>query len=172
MDTRLGTAMDVALASQYSHDIFWVLIRHGADVNTGGKYGTPMHRAAHHNDYSTAQLLIQHNADVNALGRTDHTALSTAASYGHLEIIRLLLGNKADANAQGGNALFAAAKYKWSHRLLITRGADVNATDLEKTPTSLENTPKGVTALYAAAAGGHDEITSLLIDHGADQDAR
>ncbi|KAJ6517615.1 hypothetical protein DFH09DRAFT_1332314 [Mycena vulgaris] len=165
MDMTYGTAMDVALASQYSHDIFWVLIEHGADVNTGGEHGTPMHRATHHNDYILARFLIQHNANVHALGGTGHTALYTAASLGHLEIIRLLVENGADTNAKGGIALIAAARngHYEAVRLLIAHGAEVN-------PTGLEN--RGVTALHVAAAGGHDEIARFLMEHGADKEAR
>ncbi|KAJ6517624.1 hypothetical protein DFH09DRAFT_1098924 [Mycena vulgaris] len=165
MDMTYGTAMDVALASQYSHDIFWVLIEHGADVNTGGEHGTPMHRAIHHNDYILARFLIQHNANVHALGGTGHTALYTAASLGHLEIIRLLVENGANTNAKGGIALIAAARngHYEAVRLLIAHGAEVN-------PTGLEN--RGVTALHVAAAGGHDEIARFLIEHGADKEAR
>jgi ankyrin repeat protein len=167
-DTTSGKAMDVALASRYSHGIFRLLIEHGADANSAGENGTPLHRAAHHNDYSLCLFLIEHSADVHSLGGTGHTALYTAASCGHREIIRLLLSSSANINAKGGlhgTALIAAAinGHRETVRFLLAHGADVNATGLGS---------RGVTALYAATAGGHDQIGRLLIKHGADENGR
>jgi len=85
-----------------------------------------------------------------------------ASSQGDTEQVTKLLDDGMDVNAEmpiiGTQALMLAA---WNNhmetvRLLLDRGADVNAKDIT-----------GWTALHAAAFGGHTEILQFLLERGA-----
>lgn len=86
------------------------------------------------------------------------TPLYYAALLGSSTITRLLLGQRADVNAQGGNygnALQAASAkgHKAVVKLLIEAGADVNASG-----------GQFGNALQAASAEGYEQIASILLD--------
>ncbi|KAJ6588433.1 ankyrin repeat-containing domain protein [Mycena capillaripes] len=88
--------------------------------------------------------------------------LYVAASLGFLEMARLLLGNGADANVQGGvfgTALQAAAVggHEALIRLFIEHGAHIN------TKTGFWGT-----ALQAASVYGHETTVRILLENGAD----
>ncbi|KAL7909988.1 ankyrin repeat-containing domain protein [Trichoderma velutinum] len=152
----------------------------GADPNAqDAKCETALHKACGHHKLTcsptcvqTAQLLIDHGADVNIVGESHGTALQIAARKGCLDMAKLLLENGADMNTPGskyGNALQAVC---YSHKglntkaemiqLLVDHGADVNAKG-------------GVygTALQAAACRSREGIKSMqmLLKLGADVNA-
>jgi ankyrin repeat protein len=108
---------------------------------------------------STSDSLI--TTLVNALDSDGRAPLSSAAGYGHLEMVRLLLAKGADVN-QGagfhGCALQEASAqgYKEVVELLLASGADTNAKN--GTHTS---------ALKAASARGHVQVVMLLLNEGA-----
>jgi Ankyrin repeats (3 copies) len=61
-----------------------ILIRHGADVNAGNKFGcTGLMYAGKNGHGPIADMLIGHGADVNAKDSYDNTALMFAARGGH-----------------------------------------------------------------------------------------
>jgi ankyrin repeat protein len=137
------------------------LLASGADVNAEcGLYGSALRAAAQGGHTETVQLLIENGADVNAQGEHG-SALRAAAEGGHTETVQLLAENGADVNAQGehGNP-HVAGLVLWCITVMqfqVDKGADVN--------------PRGrcpVSAVQAAAAGGHMEIVQLLVDSGAD----
>ena len=101
--------------------------------------------AALANDLEGACENLRRGADVDAQGNMRQyrrTALMIAAGGGFSELAKLLHANGANVNVQGGNHLF-----NW------------------------ENTP-GWAALHYAAAAGHSELVSWLLDSGADKDAQ
>ncbi|KIM99775.1 hypothetical protein OIDMADRAFT_126174, partial [Oidiodendron maius Zn] len=82
-----------------------LLVDAGADVNSGPvknsfHAATPLQYAAMQGDLEMAQFLISKGANVNAEGPLsgDGTALETAARYGRLDMVRLLLK---EVNIQG-----------------------------------------------------------------------
>lgn len=158
-------------------DIANLLLDHHADINARDKDGkTPLIRAADAGHIEIATLLVNRGADANVPDNTGRTALSAAAQQGSLDLVSLLLDHKADPKR--GSPLFFAVYGQTDRpdivRLLILRGADVNAGNgpigpASKNParrTALEwmsETPLGL-----AIDGHRRESAKLLIDAGAD----
>lgn len=68
---------------------------HATDAD---KY-TPLHRAAYENHIEMAELLIQHNANINAQTEFGWTPLHSACKWNHPDMVALLLQHDADVNA-------------------------------------------------------------------------
>ena len=101
------------------------------------------------------------NATCQHRGLRDCTLLMIATSYGHKQLVEMLLKRGAEADAQnsnGGTALMAAAQYGHEQvaEMLIQHGAEVNLQSSE-----------GWTALASAAASGHLPIVLRLLRAGA-----
>ena len=73
----------------------------GADVNVKGDGGrTPLHEAAFNRHKEVVELLIDKDADVNAMDELEGlTPLHFAAVFGQKEIAELLIAKGADVNA-------------------------------------------------------------------------
>ena len=107
------------------------------------------------------------------------TPLLRAALCGDLTVVRLLLAHKADPQIptfDHTTPLMVAAGVGWAEgmmreyseqqtldlvKLLIDRGADVNAAN-----------DHGITALHGAAYKGANKTVQLLVDHGANLEAK
>ena len=83
------------ISSQFGKDaVIDMLCERGADPNRlCGYHGlTPLMYATQRNLVSTTRLLIRHTADVNVVGGRDKgTALHLACSFGHVEVLHVLL---------------------------------------------------------------------------------
>lgn len=176
-----GYPLQAACRNAESYEEVELLLDRGADVNAkGGKYGYALQAACQHEDAwklhssgskSTIKLLIARGADINAEGGEFGTALQAACATfdSQAMVMKLLLEEGADASIQGGkygNALVAACRYGNLNmvELLLGSGADVN------TATG----GKYGNPLHAAAMGdsGGTEVLTLLLDHGAEVNAR
>lgn len=117
-------------------------------------------------DLDEIRLLIAKGADVNANNKYGLTPLFVASFTGHTEIVKLLLGSKADVNradtSYGETPLSMASECGHTEvvKLLLTAHADVNAAN-----------KKGTTALLKACTEGHGEIVRLLLQSKADVNA-
>ena len=92
----------------------------------------PLYHVSLGGEEKIAQVLIQHNANVNAEGGHYGNALQAASLWGREAIVRLLVDNHANVNAEGGyygNALQAASQggHEAIVRLLVENHANVNA---------------------------------------------
>ncbi|KAF3386635.1 Ankyrin repeat domain-containing protein 50 [Penicillium rolfsii] len=120
------TTQYTARLEQFS-GIVQLLLDKGADFDTqGGEYSTVPQVAI-----EKEQVLFKRGTDIDVQG--GQFALQAAAFRGHVEIVRLLLDQGTEVNAQGGQsggtALWAAASRGHTEivQLLLDHGADINA---------------------------------------------
>lgn len=156
------------------HDTAKVLIEHGALVNVEALEWTPLSVAVTCGDLQIVRLLVDSGADLEATAPdSDETALVIAVVDGQgqtgLEIVRFLLDRGAMCEPGIGTelsdpVLFIAVARRWFEviEMLLDRGADINR-------TSLLN---GITVLHDAAANVDLTLCRLLLERGADPNAR
>lgn len=119
-----------------------------------------------------AQHLQESPASVNAYEADGYTALHLAAYFRHVDIARMLLMARADANIEARNVMRArplhSALYQTDHyvaellvRMLLEAGAD------PKAPRA-----GGLQPIHVAVLNGHDAAAKLLVGAGADPNAR
>lgn len=144
------TALFVAAMTEGNAAVVRTLMAKGADVKIRDAFGnTMLNAAAAGNDLETIRLMLAAGIDVNAASVTGLTPLITAAYHGNAEAVRLLL----------------------------SKGARVNDVAAFPTMFPIENPKSGVIALskvtpLLAAAASHFEVVKLLLDAGADVNAR
>jgi len=137
---------------------------------------TPLHDAAACGHRDIAELLIAKGAEIDARDEWDRTPLILALCDGYEDVAELLVDKGADVNAidtYGRTPLLCA--FHWTSesavKFLIARGADVNVITRPHTYVfgifALEHKP-----LHDAARLGYKNIVGLLIDKGADVNAK
>ena len=162
-----------------NYNICSVLITQGANVNDKmpHSHDTPLHMAAEMGKQDVCVLLIENEADVNALDTDNRSALTRAATNTTLRLedrlatCEVLINSKADVNIKfEGNTLL-----NWAIRnipslcaSLIRKGADVNARYADGRRPLLN----GRTPLSLAAGHDNIEVCALLIKYGADVNAK
>lgn len=160
---RYGTCLQIC-SNQGNLAGVKFLIDSGANVNgPHGLNGTALQLSSDGGHFEVVQLLISHNADLEAHGELG-TALQAAAAKGHLGVVHLLLEDGAEVNTKhgpNGSALHAASadtRDKFDTvQVLLEAGAHVNDLDAElRTP------------LYLAAYHGNHAIAESLLEKGAD----
>jgi uncharacterized protein len=140
----------------------------GADVREKDADGTTaLHWAAHLADAELVNTLIRAGADVRATNDFGATPVSAAAEVGAAKVLELLLKAGADVespNAEGQTALMSVARTGKvdAAKVLLKHRADPNAREKWG----------GQTALMWAAAQSQPEMIRLLIDKGAQVNAR
>ena len=80
------------------------------------------------------EVLAKYGADVNSVSDTGSTPVRSACFMTHLEIVRLLVAQKADIqrpNHDGGTCLINSIQSVELCEFLLENGADVNAQDIQ-----------------------------------------
>ena len=163
-----------------------LLIRAGADVKAVNDYAvTPLSLACLNGSAVMVESLLTAEADPNAAGLTGVTPLMTAARTGSAAVVKALLAHGARVEAtellEGQTALMWAVSegHLAVVQLLIEAGADVNARSIAKTvvrgllqPETLTVEEGAFTPLHFAARQGDLESARLLLDSGANVNAR
>lgn len=175
--TRYGTQMPpTGPLSQEQINVFKAWIDQGAewpDDLSGETPQTPadpqatkiMDALRAGNKPAFKKLLSANPKAVNLKGPGGSTPLMYAALYGDPDSVRLLLENGADPNLKneaGATALMWALADVEKTRLLLAQRADANArSDDGRTPL-----------IIAASQRGSGAVVKLLLDHGANPDAK
>jgi len=165
-----GSADDVALvraAKAGDRETVERLLRERVDVNARSEDGmTALHWAVYGGDVELTRRLIAAGADVNLTNRYGAPPLATACARADATLVTTLLEAGSDANAApaGEPVIMTASRTGIVEAVtaLLTRGANVNATD----------TSKGQTPLMWAAAENHAPVVRVLLSKGADVRAR
>jgi ankyrin repeat protein len=176
-----------------------LLLRAGAKVGTATRYGvTPLHLACVNGNPAMIDALLGAGADPNAANPGGETALMTAARTGKVDAVQLLLDHGAAPNmkesVRGQGALMWAVleNHPAVVKLLLARGADINAQTNVSVPDGTTGVPQAtsgdigahgpgmyrsravpspagaMTPLLFAAREGHLEIARILVEAGAD----
>ncbi|BCS00982.1 ankyrin repeat domain-containing protein [Aspergillus luchuensis] len=153
-----------------------MLLENGEDVNetdADGSRFVPLHWAAYDENLEALELLLKHQANLEAVNADGHTPLALAAQTYQVAAVNLLLEkynpNVNPIDARGFTPLFTLVKTKpknsWEAearqkimRRLIEGGADVEA----------RKGSYGPTALHSAAFGCCFESAAMLLENGAD----
>lgn len=125
-------------------------------------YNVMLLEAAADSNVENILQALSKGADVNTKTLEGVTPLMFASQNGFLDIVKILVYNRANVNAKpddGATALIAATRFNHYEIMdyLIQSGADINAKDRDS-----------VSALVYAAAYGYYIPTDLLIFYGAD----
>ncbi|KAJ3326691.1 hypothetical protein HDU93_002336 [Gonapodya sp. JEL0774] len=127
-----------------------------------GAIMTPLVAAACAGDTATVKVLLNAGA---TLARARLFVRVREARGFHLEMVKLLMNNGADTEEWLDEFLYKSTSSGRADvvRFLLTLGAKVNPRSRRHYHYPREDGP-----LQAAALGGHVEVVSMLLDHGAD----
>jgi ankyrin repeat protein len=161
--------------------------------------GEDLLRALKDGDAAVIKRQIAQGAPANAIDEFGSSALMYAAAYSDVAVLRTLLDHGADPNHAdnaGATALMWAIPNEAKIRLLLERGARVNATSqltgrtplliaagrpgaagvvrllLEKGADPKARDIRGENTIFRAAFSGDTDILRLLVDKGADVNGR
>jgi uncharacterized protein len=144
------------------------LLQQKVNVNAAEPDGTTaLHWAVQKDDLDLVERLLKAGANANAKNDYGSTPMSEAAINGNAAIMDRLLkagANVESPNADGQTALMVVARASSvdAAKLLLSHGAKVNAVEKWRQQT----------ALMWAAAEGQPAMVKVLVDAGADVNAR
>lgn len=144
-----------------------LLLKHGASISAKDDLGSPaLSHGSFEGHEDVVKLLLEHGAAIDVQDKDDRSALHEAVWGGQAGMVTILLDHGADINLQtflGLTCLYEAVRH--SHisieitKVLITRGANLGATDAEG------RTPALVVCLY-----GNESLVRLFLNDGLDKD--
>jgi ankyrin len=144
-------------------------VKHPQHVNaSGGFYKTPAVAALAGKHFELARQLRRRGSSVDPRGWDLLSPLHSAAEFGDLEVVQILVELKADINApsQAGQTPLHVASYVDEAngakvvRFLLEHGADATA-----------RSKSGFTPLHRASEYGRHKIVRVLLEHGVDIEA-
>ncbi|XP_062988968.1 poly [ADP-ribose] polymerase tankyrase-2 [Elgaria multicarinata webbii] len=190
------TALHCAAASPYPKrkQVCELLLRKGANINEKTKdFLTPLHVASEkaHND--VVEVVMKHEAKVNALDNLGQTSLHRAAYCGHLQTCRLLLSFGCDPSIVSLQGFTASQMGNESIQQLLQEGvplgnseadrqlleaAKAGEMDIVKKLCTVQSVNcrdiegRQSTPLHFAAGYNRVSVVEYLLQHGADVHAK
>lgn len=168
-------------AIQGNLELAKILVAHGADVNKRGEQElTPLIFASQSGNLELVKFLIEQKADMHAVDYQKKNVLMHAAYCGNNDIIDFYISQGFSINSKdkyNRTPLIITSLYSFDEmsgsdifedleervyqttKLLVERGADINAKDFE-----------GMTALMFAVSGGYLKVVEYLLSQGANLD--
>ena len=132
-------------------------------ANTEHKGALPLIAASLEGQAETVRVLLDHGAMVDAMDKTEQTALIAASVKGHTEVIKVLLSYGASVDLKGKsdeksalNAASTNGKVE-SVKVLLDHGAEVDSEDINGWPP-----------LFVATEYQHTQVVEVLLEGGAD----
>jgi ankyrin repeat protein len=168
--SRASIPLYYAALCGFTNLVELLMAKHPQHVNAiGGYYRTPAVAALAGRHFQLAQILHGNNSSVEPGGIFENTPLHSAAYYGDLEMVQVLLEYGVDVNTQNRychTPLDFASRDGHRNdpgvaRLLIAHGADPNTRNMES-----------FTPLHRASNYGRIEIVRLLFEHGANVEVK
>ncbi|CAI5774729.1 [ADP-ribose] polymerase tankyrase-2 isoform X3 [Podarcis lilfordi] len=190
------TALHCAAASPYPKrkQICELLLRKGANINEKTKdFLTPLHVAAEKGHNDVVEVVVKHEAKVNALDNLGQTSLHRAAHCGHLQTCRLLLSSGCDPSIVSLQGFTASQMGNESVQQLLQEGVPLGNSEadrqlLEAAKAGDVDTVKKLctvqsvncrdiegrqsTPLHFAAGYNRVSVVEYLLQHGADVHAK
>ena len=131
-------------------------------------YGDILSNAATANDLEWAKLCLEHGADPNLNLYEEHKSiLAAAAELASLEMVTLLVDNRAHVKGSGAIVMAAEEGKLGVVQYLLDHGADINEIGIEH-PTDPRYKEDMGGALHRAVNAGHCDVVEYLIKRGAD----
>ncbi|KAL7948063.1 ankyrin repeat-containing domain protein [Trichoderma barbatum] len=159
----------ITLAASYGHaNVVKKLIEHGASYTTPTRYGwSPLNVACCHGSLGVVKLLLDnYGLSMDGDSGNNWSALRSASTYGHANILTYLLQRGADTTPEAGgwSCLHTAADggHTSAVEALLDHGLD---------PSAVAN-ETGWTPLTLAVDKGHYDTVELLLDRGVDIEQR
>ena len=192
----------VAALARRHFQVAKLLYHHGSSVNVRGHYGwSPLHSAVYYGDLEMVQVLLNNGVDVMVQDEDGCNPVHRALSWGRMELVRILTEHPASEIAQGKDRWTPIPQapfreYIGVAQMVFNRDLDVTAHDRRRlTPLHLSSGGHVKLALilelillhnagsttqywpgwilsHPTLSGDHIELTHLLLEHGANADAR
>lgn len=141
------------------------VLQRGADVEARcADETTPLMHAVTHGYETIAEVLLNNGCNVNAT-TAGWTALHKAADTRNLAMVRRLLGHRANIEATSPKT------YVLPNSAMVRMKASTFS-DADSENSDASENDKRWTALLRASANGEEAMTRLLLDGGADIEAR
>uniref|UniRef100_A0A8C1GGF7 Poly [ADP-ribose] polymerase n=1 Tax=Cyprinus carpio TaxID=7962 RepID=A0A8C1GGF7_CYPCA len=190
------TALHCVSTSPYPKrkQICELLLRKGASVNEKNKdFLTPLHLAAEKSHNDIIEVLVKHEAKVDAVDHLGQTALHRAAHLGHLQTCRMLLSAGCDPLITSLQGFSPSQLANESIQEILQEGACTGNSDTDrqlleasksgdvevvKKLCSLQNVNcrdvegRQSTPLHFAAGYNRVAVVEYLLQHGADVHAK
>lgn len=164
-------------------DLIFELLHYGVSHDTVEKGASLLQWCAYYGDVSAMKFLLSRGAGLNTLG--EDYGLNTAAFHGHWRLCKFLLEQGTDVNraiAETGETPLHSALCttdRMTHdrvlTVLLSHGANPNVATKIGVETGCfmrDSRTRGETPLHRAAAFGNEDTIKLLLDAGAQIDAR